>query len=214
VLQVRDLRVWYSVAGQGKRKVLHGVGLDIDKGESLGIRGRSGSGKSTLALAILNALPAGASREGLVEFRGTAMSPVFQEATGALHPMMTAGEQIMEAVRARRGLDARQRTELAAVALEMCGLSASHYFGAWPHEMSGGQKQRTLIAQAIAGEPDLLIADEPTGSLDGKTQQEIVKLFRDLRRRTGLSILLISHSERLLAELTDRVRTIREGLIE
>ena len=204
LLRVRDLSIRY-----GDREVLHSVNLALGAGEFAGLAGPSGSGKSTLALAILNALPSGAVLSGEVAFSGVAMAPVFQEATGALHPLMRVGRQVEEVLRARR----RPGRAFAEAALESVGLRSKEYYQAYPHELSGGEKQRVLLAQAIAAQPDLLIADEPTASLDAATGQTILDLLLDLRARRGMAMLLISHSPELLARFGDRILTMRDGAL-
>lgn len=204
LLKVSDLSVRY-----GGREVIHSVSLAIARGEFTGLAGRSGSGKSTLSLAILNALPGNAVRSGQVRFTGAAMAPIFQEATGALHPMMRVGRQVEEVLRARR----KPGRPFAEAALECAGLRPADYYGAWPHELSGGEKQRVLIAQALAGEPDLLIADEPTASLDAATQESIIELLLGLRGRLGMAMLLISHSPALLGRFGGRILTLQGGTL-
>jgi peptide/nickel transport system ATP-binding protein len=211
VIAVRDLRIWYR--SPDLTPVLNGINLEIEPGEFVALQGPSGCGKSTLALALLNALPENAQRSGEVLRFGTIMAPVFQEASGALHPMLSVGRQVMEALRARRSLSRSERLRQAHAALESVGLDPHRYFDSWPHQLSGGEKQRALIAQAIVGSPDLVIADEPTASLDPVTREAIVILLRDLRTRMGLAMLWITHSALLIRDFDGRVLTMREGIV-
>lgn len=214
MLITHDLAVWYRDTGRPPVRALGGVCFEIQRGEIVGVAGRSGSGKTTLGLAILSALPRGSTTHGTIQFMGRYMAPVFQEATGALNPFLPIGTQVIEALRARRRpgqTDTRAgRKKVALAALEGAGLAAG-LFDAFPHELSGGQKQRALIAQAVVGEPDLLVADEPTASLDAAAQAPILDVLRDLQQRVGMAMLLISHSPDLLAGLADRVLKMENG---
>ncbi|MDE3198578.1 MAG: ABC transporter ATP-binding protein [Acidobacteriota bacterium] len=213
LLDVVDLHVWYR-ASSGETAVLSGVNLALDTGEIVGIRGPSGAGKSTLGFAILNALPANARRAGLIRFAGSAIAPVFQEASGALHPMLTAGAQVTEALRARKPDLNRVRCRAAVeAALDSVGLNPAEFFHAWPHELSGGQRQRVLMAQAIAGGPDVIVADEPVASLDSVAQRSLSRLLCELCSRARLSLVLISHSRDLLARAASRVLMMRGGVL-
>lgn len=183
----------------------------MDRGEIAGVTGPSGSGKSTLALALLRALPRNARLSGAIEFSGGSMAPVFQEPSLALHPMLSIGRQIYEAVKARRGWDRRRCRDEADASLDLAGLDPKHFRRAWPHQLSGGQKHRALIAQAIAGQPDLIVADEPTASLDAAAAAGLIALLKDLRNRPGTALLFVTHSESVLAAFGGRVFTMREG---
>lgn len=211
LLAVVNLSVGYSGTSSGPCTVLRNINLAMQAGEVIGIRGPSGSGKSTLALAILRALPRNAKVEGTIAFRGTALSPIFQEPLGALHPLLTVGRQICEAIRARRGLTGKECRAEAEAALGQAELEPREVFGAWPYELSGGQRQRVLIAEAIAGRPDLVIADEPTASLDAVTQHAIMALLSGLKARLGMSMIFITHTPALLDGFAERMLNMREG---
>jgi ABC-type glutathione transport system ATPase component len=189
------------------RHVLDNIDLEIQAGEVVALTGSSGAGKSTLALAILRALPSSARVEGRIEYRGAWIGPVFQEPSGALHPMLTAGRQVMEAARARCGGDSRSHRDLAFTALKDAGLLPERVFSAWPHQLSGGERQRVLVAQAIVGRPELLIADEPTASLDSHTQAGVLDTLRSL----GASMLFITHSPGILQGFAHRTLILRNG---
>jgi ABC-type glutathione transport system ATPase component len=208
LLQVVNLSVVYRDSSGARADALHAVNLKVNAGEVVGVMGPSGSGKSTLALAILGALPARASVSGVVEYSGSALAPIFQEPLRALHPMLTAGRQVAEVARARGCGKSRIAAEAA---LEQVGLEPREVYGAWPHQLSGGQRQRVLIAQAIVGGPELVIADEPTASLDSVARAGIMTLLQDLKTRLALAMIFNTHSEELLAGFADRVVTMRAG---
>lgn len=211
LLRIVNLSVRYRDRLSAPAGALQNVSLTMGTGEVIGITGPSGAGKSTLALAVLQALPRTAIVEGTIEFRGTALAPVFQEPLGALHPLLTIGRQIREAVRARRGWNATRCRAEAEASLEQAELDPHEIFGAWPHELSGGQRQRALIAQAIAGRPELVIADEPTASLDSVTRFAIMNLLKSLKARLGMSMIFITHSPALLGGFAERMFIMREG---
>jgi ABC-type glutathione transport system ATPase component len=211
LLRTEALSVVYSVAPAAGIAAIQDVEFRMDRGEAVGIVGPSGSGKSTLALAVLGALPRNASVSGAIHFSGASMAPIFQEPSQALHPMLSVGRQIYEAVKARRGWNHRRCLEEVDASLDLVGLNARQFHKAWPHQLSGGQKHRALIAQAIAGQPDLIVADEPTASLDADAGAGIISLLNNLQKRLGTALLFITHSEGLLAGFAERVLTMREG---
>jgi oligopeptide/dipeptide ABC transporter ATP-binding protein len=235
LLEVSDLAVSYH---DGTRLVvaLDEVSLCLREGESLGILGESGCGKSTLALALLGLLPPagevvggsvrwrgrellGLGERELRPLRGAELSIVFQEPGEALHPTRRVGVQIEEVLRAHRRGGRRERLDTVRALLFEVGLEAP-LADAYPHELSGGQRQRVVLAQALACRPALLVADEPTGSLDAVTRTEILTLLRHLRRRLGMSLLLISHDPQVLQQSADRLlvlyagRRMEEGPVE
>ena len=215
----------------GLRRVLDGVGFTLARDETLCLAGESGSGKSLTALALMRLLPAASLRvaggsirldgrdlAGLSErafrpLRGGDIAMVFQEPMTSLNPVMTVGAQLVEAIRIHRPGEgdarARARDALDAVRLTEPG----RRLGQYPHELSGGMRQRVMIAMALAGRPKLLIADEPTTALDVTVQAEILKLMRDLKRDFATSILLITHDMGVVAEMADRVAVMRAGRI-
>ncbi|HQP93613.1 MAG TPA: ABC transporter ATP-binding protein [Thermoanaerobaculia bacterium] len=228
VLDVRDLTVEFPGTDGGWRPALRGVSLAVAAGERVALVGESGSGKSVLALAALGlvsapgriaggkVLVAGAdlseaTPERLRALRGGAIGLVFQEPAGAFNPVFTIGFQLAEAVRAHRRVGRANARAIARRLLERTALDDSA--GAWrshPHQLSGGQLQRAMIALALAGDPGLLIADEPTTALDLETQARILDLLRGLAEE-GRALLLISHDLAVVAGLVDRVVVLFAG---
>ncbi|WP_330277243.1 ABC transporter ATP-binding protein [Lentzea sp. NBC_00516] len=204
------------------------VSFSLTAGEVLAVVGESGSGKTVTAMSLLGLLPATATVSGravlngrdlyslnateLREVRGNAVGMVFQEPMSALNPVFTIGNQIVEAVRVHRAVSRAEARARAVELLRLVGLPEER-FKAYPHEMSGGQLQRVVIAMAVANEPSLLIADEPTTALDVTVQAEILGLLRDLRDRLGVAILLITHDMGVVADLADRVVVMNAGRV-
>jgi oligopeptide/dipeptide ABC transporter ATP-binding protein len=231
LLQVHDLHVAYTSRAGKKCPALEGLSFDIWPGEILGVLGESGSGKSTLAVALLRLLPENAKiQSGAVLFegqdllragardlervRGARFALIFQEPSLALHPTIRVGKQIMDVLAAHEpaSREARCRKMLQLIA-EVFPADAARIAESYPHQLSGGQQQRVLIAQAIACGPALIVADEPTASLDPTTQQDILALFRTLRKKFNLSLILITHNPALLAGLADRVLVLYAGRV-
>lgn len=231
LLHVRDLRVSFHRDGLPSTPALRGVSFELREGEVIGLLGESGCGKTTLGLSLLGVLPPSAQVEnGSVEFRGrnllalqepelkrirgAEISMVFQEPGVSLNPVMRVGEQIADAVHIHRRWPRRRCCEEALTALARTRLEdASRIYASYPHELSGGQRQRVLIALALACRPAVVIADEPTASLDTMTQAEIVELFRELKKGPGLSLLWITHNPALLARIADRILVMYAGRI-
>ncbi|HLZ49215.1 MAG TPA: ABC transporter ATP-binding protein [Candidatus Acidoferrum sp.] len=231
LLEIEDLDVAYTARTGEIVPALAGVGFQLKPGEILGVLGESGSGKSTLASALLRLLPANgqiqrgkvlfegkdllyASPQELRKIRGARIGLILQEPSSALHPTLRVGRQVGDVLAAHQSLDRRTlREKTRQIVAELFPADAERISRAYPHELSGGQRQRVLIAQAIACGPSLLIADEPTASLDPTTQQEILKLFAELRRRLGLAIILITHNPAVLAGLADRVLILYAGRV-
>jgi ABC-type glutathione transport system ATPase component len=207
------------------------VSFDLESAEIVGLMGESGCGKTTLSLALLGLLPKeqaevsgsvvfhgqellGLDERSLEKVRGAKISFVPQEPGIALSPVMRAGDQIAEVLRAHRNWDsARCRVE-AGSWLAMVGLlPINRIYSSYPHQLSGGQLQRVLLAQALACEPEIVIADEPTASLDALTQSGFLALLRELKAQMGISVLLISHSTQVQASLADRVLVMKHGRI-
>lgn len=231
LLEVRDLRVAYRSRGGDASQALEGVSFLIESGEVLGILGESGSGKSTLATSILGLFHANAvvatgavlfegrnllqaKPEELQRIRGKRISLIFQEPSMALHPTMRVGQQVRQVLAAhgtsgRGALNQKTREVLEIVFTEETERIARSY----PHQLSGGQRQRVLIAQAIACGPSLVIADEPTASLDPTTQMEIMGVFRTLRKSLHLAMIFITHNPALLAGIADRVLVLYAGRV-
>jgi peptide/nickel transport system ATP-binding protein len=230
LLEVRDLAVEFETAS-GRVRAVDSVSFDVAAGSALGLVGESGCGKSLTALALLKLTPPhGRIAAGSVRFqgrdllrlsdaelrkvRGASLALVFQEPAAALNPVYTVGDQIGEVLRVHGRADRRAARRRAIELLERVGIpDAARRAGAWPHELSGGMKQRVCIAMALACKPALLIADEPTTALDVTIQAQLLELLADLRRSEGLAILLISHDLGVVGELCDRVAVMYSGRI-
>jgi peptide/nickel transport system ATP-binding protein len=229
LLEVTDLSVTLPTA-QGRRAALRGVSLALERGATLGLVGESGCGKSMTALALMGLLPDGALRAGSIRFdgreltalddaamgalRGDRMAMVFQEPMTALNPVHRIGDQIGESLRLHKGLDGAAAHAEALRLLDRVQLpNARQRLAAWPHQLSGGQRQRVVIAIALACGPDLLIADEPTTALDATVQREVLDLLDELRRDSGMALLLISHNLDVMAARVQRLAVMYGGLI-
>src|SRR6266851_8739440 len=231
VLEIRDLHVSYRSREGVLCPALAGVSFDLMPGEIMGVLGESGSGKSTLAVSLVRLLPGNAEiTRGAVHFegkdllqaksdelqqiRGRRISLIFQEPSLALHPTMRVGEQVRQVLAAhtslgKNALNERTRQVFAELFLE----EADRISRSYPHQLSGGQRQRVLIAQAIACGPSVVIADEPTASLDPATQMEILGVFRTLREKLGLAMIFITHNPALLSGFADRVLVLYGGQV-
>ncbi len=232
VLEVRNLTVEFQTA-VGWRPAVQDVSFDIRRNEVYGLVGESGSGKSVTAMAILGLLPARGSRvttsssvslggtqianrpsRQLDRVRGARVGMIFQEPMTSLNPAYTIGEQIAESVRKHRGASHKVAAAKAVDMLDRVGIpNATHAVSQYPHHFSGGMRQRAMIAMALACEPELLIADEPTTALDVTVQALILDLLADLRRDGNMSILLITHDLGVVAEVADRVGVLYAGEI-
>ena len=230
LLSVRGLTVKYAATGQLSYPALLGVEFDIKPREIVGILGESGSGKSTLALSILGLLPESAAMAGTILFkdkdllrldesewraiRGARIAMVFQEPGLSLSPVMRVGDQIAAVFRAHSREGAMQRRQQVTSILEDVGLlQVDRIYKAYPHQLSGGELHRVAIAQALACHPDIVIADEPTRSLDGTRQAEILDLLRETNRKFGCALVFITHDPALLAGFADRVIVMYAGRI-
>jgi len=218
LLQIEDLNVWFDLPDGGELHAVQGVSVGIEPGERLGLVGESGCGKTTTVLALMGLLPPSASASGRVLFEGkdvlaggeTSMRPhrwtdvaiVFQGAMNALNPVRTIGSQIVEAIelhgRAKRSAARVQTGEL----LESVGIPAARA-DRFPHELSGGMRQRAAIAMALSCRPKVLIADEPTTALDVMVQAQILELLDSLCRDFGLALILVTHDLPVVAQLCD-----------
>ena len=228
LLAVDDLAVEYAGLPAPLRAV-DGVSLSVERGRALALVGASGSGKTTTALALLSLLPPGAQVvRGAVRFegrdlvhldeaarstlRGSRMAMVFQDAGGALHPMLSVGEQVGEPLRIHRGAGRREARAEAVRLLTRVGIGdAAGCADRFPHQLSGGMRQRALLAMAIACEPALLVADEPTGALDVTVQASILDLLDELRAERGMAVLHVTHDLALAAERSDEVAVMYAG---
>jgi peptide/nickel transport system ATP-binding protein len=230
MLRVDDLTIDYAT-GKLWQRVLRGITFEIRPAEVVGILGDSGSGKTTLALALLGLLPPSARiRWGAVTFegrdllalkelelekiRGAKVSMIFQEPEMTLNPVMQAIDHVAEVIAAHRDWTSRScRAEARRILAQVNLDPDSRFLSAYPHELSGGQRQRLVIAQALACRPDLLVADEPTASLDLILQLQWLSLMKDLRKQFGLGILLITHDPAILNGFADRVLVMYRGRI-
>src|SRR5881392_3150736 len=231
ILEIQDLHVSYRSSGSGLCPALTGVSFGLMPGEIMGVLGESGSGKSTLAGSLVRLLPANARiTRGAVQFEGTDLlranadelrqirsrriSLIFQEPSLALHPTMRVGEQVRQVLAAHDSLGKSALNEQTRQVFDQVfPEEADRISHSYPHQLSGGQRQRVLIAQAIACGPSLVIADEPTASLDPTTQMEILGVFRALRKRQGLGMIFITHNPALLAGMADRLLVLYAGRV-
>jgi peptide/nickel transport system ATP-binding protein len=230
LLQIDDLRTHIKLR-QGVVHAVDGVTLHVDPGETLGVVGESGCGKTMTALSIMNLLPTGGSIVGgsiklnereisaldandMRKVRGNEIGMIFQDPLTSLNPTMSVGKQIAEAVRLHREVSKAQAMERAVEVLDLVGLpKARERVDEYPHQFSGGMRQRVMIAMALACEPKLLIADEPTTALDVTIQKQILELIDDLRRRLGMSVILVTHDLGVIAGRADRVVVMYAGRI-
>jgi peptide/nickel transport system ATP-binding protein len=227
LLEVRDLHVTYAAKSPAPIPAVRGVDLRLDVGETLGLAGESGCGKSSIAAALLRLLPQGAEVTGdvlldgedvltmkpgrLRAVRWTELAIVFQGALHTLNPVQRVGDQIGEALRLHSQANGRVSTRVGEL-LELVGLPARRA-QAYPHQLSGGQRQRVLIGLAVACEPRLLIADEPTTALDVMVQAQVLTLLEDLQREFGLAIIFITHDLSTLADICRRIAVMYAGRI-
>jgi oligopeptide/dipeptide ABC transporter ATP-binding protein len=230
LLCVRNLSVWIRADANHRIRLLRGIDLDMCVGETVGLLGESGAGKTTLAMAILGLLPASnCVVEGSIEFegvpllqlrdnelrkiRGSRISLVYQHSS-ILNPALRVGDQIAEVLRAHSaGTKQRYRDEVISLLQEVEMPDAERIYAAFPHQLSGGQRQRIALAQALACRPALVIADEPTASLDASTTAQILGLVARLKRRFNTAFLVISHDYSILTELSDRFMIMYSGRI-
>lgn len=231
ILEVRDLQVTYRSPKGDLFRALDRVSFRLEPGEVMGVLGESGSGKSTLAVSLLalfrrnSVVTSGtvlfdgrnllkAERNELQAVRGKSISLIFQEPSVALHPTMRVGHQVRQVLAVhgmgdRDELDRRTREVFET----LFGEEAERIARSYPHQLSGGQRQRVLIAQAIACGPSVVVADEPTASLDPTTQKEILEAFRELRKSLGLAMIFITHNPGLLSGFADRVLVLYGGRV-
>ncbi len=231
LLSVRDLSVTFQTPS-GPVQAVRGVSFDVDAGETVALVGESGSGKSVTALSVLQLLPypmashpsgsiqfkdtelVGAVPATLRAVRGDRIAMIFQEPMTSLNPLHSIERQVSETLFLHKGLTTAAARRRVLDLLRLVGLpEAERRLGAFPHELSGGQRQRVMIAMALANEPDLLIADEPTTALDVTIQAQILELLRDLQRRFGMALLLITHDLGVVRKMARRVCVMNQGEI-
>jgi peptide/nickel transport system ATP-binding protein len=229
LLSVEDLVVKYFLR-TSTCEAVNGVSFTIEKGERVGLVGETGAGKTTTALSILDLVPNPPGRivSGKIilngedirtksvaevrKIRGNDVAMIFQDPMTSLNPVMTVGDQIMEVVRLHNDIGKFEAMDKAKDMLELVGIPGERYLE-YPHQFSGGMKQRVLIAMALACNPKLLIADEPTSALDVTIQAQVLDLINGLRERLGMSLLLITHDLGVVAETCDRVMIMYAGSI-
>ncbi|MEO7255178.1 MAG: ABC transporter ATP-binding protein [Casimicrobium sp.] len=231
LLDVRNLRTQFNT-DDGEFPAVDGVSFAVDAGKTLAIVGESGCGKSVTALSIMGLVPnppgrisggsiqfegqelVGAKPRDMQDLRGNGMAMIFQEPMSSLNPVFTIGEQIVEALLRHRPLSRAQATERAIAMLAKVRIPAPEQrFHEYPHKLSGGMRQRAMIAMALACDPRLLIADEPTTALDVTIQAQILELMRTLQQETGTAIILITHDLGVVAEVADEVLVMYAGRV-
>jgi peptide/nickel transport system ATP-binding protein len=229
LLEIADLRTYFFTR-DGVVRAVDGVSLHVGEGETLAIVGESGCGKSVTSLSVLRliASPPGRIVSGSIRFQGTDLlgldeaamrgirgndiSMIFQEPMTSLNPVLTVGRQIGETLMLHQGLDHRAAQRRAVEMLKLVHIpEAERRIGEYPHQLSGGMRQRVMIAMALACNPKLLIADEPTTALDVTIQAQILDLMRELKRKTGAAIVLITHDLGVVAEMAQRVVVMYAG---
>jgi oligopeptide transport system ATP-binding protein len=229
LLRIRGLSVSYATE-HGRIEAVRAVDIDVAAGEFLGIVGESGSGKTQLLLSILGLSAPRAELSGSIRYRGQELlglgsaafnqvrgnriSMVFQDPMTALNPYMRVGRQIAEVLQVHRGASAQASEQRAAQMLQAVHIpEAARRMHQYPHELSGGMRQRVMIAMALIAEPEILLADEPSTALDVTIQAQILSLFQELRARTATAIVLVTHDLGVIAEVADRVAVMYAGRI-
>jgi len=226
ILSVRGLTTHFQTA-EGVVKAVDGVSFDLKRGETLGIVGESGSGKSVTSLSLMRLVPESTgevvfhdadvnamSENDVRRIRGRRMAMIFQDPMSSLNPFLKISTQLAEITKLHLGLDRKQSREHAIKMLETVGIpDAALRLDSYPHEMSGGMRQRVMIAMALSCEPELLIADEPTTALDVTIQAQILALLRDLTAKMNTSVILITHDLGVLAGMADKVIVMYAGRV-
>ncbi len=228
-LEVRDLTVYYTVA-KVDTKAVNGVSFKLDRGKTLGLVGETGAGKTTIAKAIMGILPTPPARlmggsirfdgqelttlpeQQMLKVRGDKISMIFQDPMTALNPVIRVGDQISEVIELHNSISKAEAKKRAGEMLEMVGIPASRY-SEYPHQFSGGMKQRVVIAMALACSPELLLADEPTTALDVTIQAQVLDMINDLKKRNNTSMILITHDLGVVAQTCDDVAVVYAGEI-
>lgn len=229
LLQVKDLQIQYVVNKEVVRAV-NGISFAINEGETLGLVGETGAGKTTTALALIGLIPTPPGKiingeiiyngENLLQknekqlrkIRGSEISMIFQDPMTSLNPLLTVGEQIMEVILLHEKVSKLEATEKARKMLETVGIPGDRY-DEYPHQFSGGMKQRVMIAISLACDPQLLIADEPTTALDVTIQAQVLRLMNNLKKEFNTAVLLITHDLGVVAEVCDKVAVMYAGSI-
>ncbi|MDA4123063.1 MAG: ABC transporter ATP-binding protein [Thaumarchaeota archaeon] len=229
LVEVEDLSVSYY-SYRGVVHALNGVSLEVGQQETIGLVGETGSGKSTIGLAIVGLIPnpgrvdggkisidgedlSGKSKDQMREFRRTKLALIFQDPSTALNPVLRIGDQLAEAFAAKRGISRKEAKKMAVDILAEVGISNPKVANQYPHELSGGMKQRVMIGMALTGNPELLIADEPTSSLDVTLQAQIMELLADVSKKKQMAVLLITHNIGVVSRYCERVAVMYAGNI-
>ncbi len=230
IMEIKDLTVYFESREIGVCKAVNGFSLSIKHGETIGLVGETGAGKTTVALSVMRLLqtPPAKIKSGEIlydgqnilkfskaqmrDFRGEKVSMIFQDPMTALNPIETIGDQVTEVIRIHNKVSAGTAMEMAVKMLERVGISPDR-FKEYPHQFSGGMKQRVIIAIALACNPKLLIADEPTTALDVTIQAQVLDMMNELKKETEASTLLITHDLGVVAEMCDRVAIMYAGEI-
>jgi oligopeptide/dipeptide ABC transporter ATP-binding protein len=230
ILEIKDLKTHFHMHDHLIRAV-DGVGLQLDQGETLGIVGESGCGKSVMSLSIMKLVPMPpgkiesgeillqgedllkASDERMRKIRGNSIAMIFQEPMTSLNPLYTIGYQISEPLKLHRGMEKQEALDECSRLLALVGIpDPKERVHEYPFQLSGGLRQRAMIAMALACEPEILIADEPTTALDVTIQAQILRLMRDLKERTNTAIMFITHDLAVIASFADRVMVMYAGV--
>lgn len=229
LLSVKDLVIHYETE-ESVVEAVNGISFEVDAGETLGLVGETGAGKTTTALGLLRLIPSPPGRivQGEIEFdgkdlihvsdsemrkiRGNQISMIFQDPMTALNPCLTVGEQVSEVIRLHQKLSREEAASRAVQMLEMVGITAERYSD-YPHQFSGGMKQRVVIATALACNPRLLIADEPTTALDVTIRAQVLDMIRNLQAKMNTAMILITHDLGVVAEVCSKVAVIYAGEI-
>ncbi|WP_423406883.1 ABC transporter ATP-binding protein [Heyndrickxia sp. MSNUG] len=231
VLEVKDLHVSFKTFG-GEVKAVRGVTFDLHKGETLAIVGESGCGKSVTSQSIMKLIPEPPGKfdggsiiyknkdltklkdSEMRKIRGSDISMIFQDPMTALNPTLTIGDQLTEGILQHMKVSKEQAKRTAIEMLDLVGIPSPHArLKQYPHQFSGGMRQRIVIAMALVCQPEVLIADEPTTALDVTIQAQILELFRDIQKKTGVSIILITHDLGVVAQVADRIAVMYAGKI-
>ncbi|MFG6149746.1 ABC transporter ATP-binding protein [Halobacillus sp. B23F22_1] len=231
ILDIKDLHVSFVTYG-GEVQAVRGVNLELYKGETLAIVGESGCGKSVTANSIMKLIPSppGKIKKGSIYFKGKDMtklsnkkvrkirgvdiSMIFQDPMTALNPTLTIGNQLTEGLKQHRSISSKQANDQAIEMLNLVGIpNPDERMKQYPHQFSGGMRQRIVIAMALICEPELLIADEPTTALDVTIQAQILQLFQKIQRETGVSIILITHDLGVVAKIANRIAVMYAGKV-
>ncbi len=229
LIEVKDLRIEFA-SGKKIVKAVNGVSFSLEKGKTIGLVGETGAGKTTTALGIMNLVPAPAGRirggevlfkgedlltktqQEMRQTRGNRISMIFQDPMTSLNPVFTVGDQIAEGLHLHTKLSALEATVKAQDMMERVGIPAARY-NEYPHQFSGGMKQRVIIAIALACSPELLIADEPTTALDVTIQAQVLDMMRNIRNKLNTSMIMITHDLGVVKEICDQVAVMYAGQI-